>query len=55
MYPQMNEVLARARCAERGRVWQGRVKSRSSLRIMLDAAQERQRDAHRMRQGSSVG
>jgi len=45
MYSQMSEVLARARCAEIERASQRRIKSRSSLRIMLDARRERRQSS----------
>jgi hypothetical protein len=41
MYSPQNEMLARARLAELSRVSDKRAKSRSSLRIMLDARRMR--------------
>lgn len=43
MYSLHSELLARARMAELARAGDHRVKSRSSLRIMLDARRARQR------------
>lgn len=42
MYSQQSELLMRARMAELARASNKRAKSRSSLRIMLDARRARQ-------------
>jgi len=47
MYSAQSEMLARARMSELSRASNPRVKSRSSLRIMLDARRARAQSAAR--------
>jgi len=47
MYSSQSEMLARARMAELSRASNQRAKSRSSLRIMLDARRARAQSAAR--------
>jgi len=47
MYSRQSEMLARARLAELSRASNHRAKSRSSLRVMLDARRARAQSAAR--------